>query len=192
MKSKATKKESRIIIVFLVLSILLLGALSWMTQEYHISRNTNIRQSCGISKEDYVRLLSRKTVDRVGFFSRNAEYLWDISQDLNLNEFLMPAIIALETAFGKTIKANNNYANFRFTDGKLIAFETERDCIDHLANLLSANSDSLYANQQSLKDLSTLWCPDTTEHPNQSKLWCSDIISCIKKFSRGWLPQSIF
>ena len=48
---------------------------------------------CGLSKEDFVKLMEELPYDYTGFYSRNAEFIWEMEQEYQVNAIFYCGIV---------------------------------------------------------------------------------------------------
>lgn len=100
-----------------------------------------------------------------GFLEDSADILYKIEQEKGINFRAIYAIGALESGYGKYASGNYNY--FGISDGKggYRDFDSKKQALIYLADLLSGK---LYKGK-SIDDISKIYCP-----PNSDK-WAKDI-----------------
>ena len=66
-------------------------------EEITISKDMDLTKRCGISKQDFVELMENMKVDYTGFFAENAETIYDLCEEYELNEIFFCGLIAAES-----------------------------------------------------------------------------------------------
>ena len=146
--------------------------------EISISRDMDLTQRCGISKEDFKKLMTDLRVDSSGFFEENSDIIYDLCEEYELNEIFFCGLIAAES--GWNIASNhrnaNNYISM-MSKGRLIRYSTPEEGLRAAARLLHNNylspSGSFYYGN-------TLSCVQRRFCPNSST-WVGLVYGCMKQ-----------
>ena len=105
--------------------------------EIKISRDMDLTQRCGISKEDFKTLMTNLKSDTSGFFEENSDIIYDLCEKYEINEIFFCGLIAAES--GWKISSNhrntNNYISM-MSKGKLIRYSTPKEGLEAAAKLL--------------------------------------------------------
>ena len=106
-------------------------------EEIKISRDMDLTQRCGISKEDFKTLMTNLKSDTSGFFEENSDIIYDLCEKYEINEIFFCGLIAAES--GWKISSNhrntNNYISM-MSGGKLIRYATPEEGLEAAAKLL--------------------------------------------------------
>ena len=106
-------------------------------EEIKISRDMDLTQRCGISKEDFKTLMTNLKSDTSGFFEENSDIIYDLCEKYEINEIFFCGLIAAES--GWKISSNhrntNNYISM-MSGGKLIRYSTPEEGLEAAAKLL--------------------------------------------------------
>lgn len=106
-------------------------------EEIKISRDMDLTQRCGISKEDFKTLMTNLKSDTSGFFEENSDIIYDLCEKYEINEIFFCGLIAAES--GWKISSNhrntNNYISM-MSKGKLIRYSTPEEGLEAAAKLL--------------------------------------------------------
>lgn len=152
-------------------------------EEVSISRDMDLTETTGMSKEDFCELLANFEYDYEGFYERNAGLIWDLSQEYQVNEIFICGVFALESYYGSSEKhiSAHNYGSIMTGDGKLQKFENDAEGIE--ANFeLFANSylspEGKYYKGVTLDAIGDTYCPPTKDCPS----WAGKVYSCMQKF----------
>lgn len=100
--------------------------------EVKISRDMNLTETTGLSKEDFCELLANFKYDYAGFYERNAGAIWDLSQKYKVNEVFICGVFALESYYGADDRHVNthNYGSIMNKDGKMVRYATDEEGIE--------------------------------------------------------------
>ena len=146
--------------------------------EIEISRDMDLTQRCGISKEDFVSLMEGLRVDTSGFFAENAETIYDLCEEYELNEVFFCGLIAAESGWNISSNHRNkhNYISM-MSGGSLIRYADEYDGLEAAAKLLHnkylSEGGSCYYG-------TTLSCVQRRFCPNSST-WVGLVYGCMKQ-----------
>lgn len=92
---------------------------------------------CGLSKEDFVKLMNELPYDYTGFYSRNAEFIWEMEQKYQINGIFFCGIVAIESGWGQYDAGQNNYTGYyNSLQGRYEYFESEESGIEETFKLL--------------------------------------------------------
>lgn len=91
---------------------------------------------CGLSKEDFVKLMEELPYDYTGFYARNAEFIWEMEQQYQVNAIFYCGIVAQESGWARYDACKNNYTGYTSGTG-YAAFESEEAGIEATFKLLS-------------------------------------------------------
>ncbi len=147
-------------------------------EEIKISTNMDLSIRCGISKEDFNKLMSKLKVDTSGFFKRNSNIIYDLCEKYELNEIFFCGLIAAES--GWNISSNhrkaNNYISM-MSKGKLIKYSSEAEGLEAAAKLLHNRyltpGGSCYSGK-TLSGVQKRFCPN-------SSTWVGLVFGCMKQ-----------
>lgn len=102
-----------------------------------ISVGMDLTERTGLSKADFVNLMEGVRYDTSGFFAENAETIYDICEEYDINEIFFCGLISAES--GWNIASNHrrtyNYISM-MSGGKLIQFDSVEDGLTSAAILL--------------------------------------------------------
>ena len=106
-------------------------------EEITISTNMDLSVSCGISKDDFNKLMSNLRVDTSGFFKRNSNTIYELCEKYEINEIFFCGLIAAESGWNiaSSHRKANNY-NSMMSKGKLIRYSSESEGLEAAAKLL--------------------------------------------------------
>lgn len=126
----------------------------------NMSIDMDISKPTGMGKWEFYLLVS-KMKDSTGYFQRNAEVIWNISQELGINELMICGIVALESGYGEH-SINNNYMGHTTKKGPFQSFDSEEEGIITLANNLSQNymkEEGKYYKGKTIRDVGRSYSP---------------------------------
>ena len=132
-------------------------------EEVTISKTMDLTQRTGLSKKDFITLMSNVKQDTSGFFEENAGTIYDVCEKYQLNEIFFCGLISAES--GWTIAQNHrntyNYISL-MSNGKLIQFASVEDGLEKAAeklhnNYLTPGGKFYYG--KTLSAVKTKFCP---------------------------------
>ena len=147
-------------------------------KEIKISKDMDLTKRCGVSKEDFQKLMKDLKVDTSGFFERNSGIIYDLCEKYQLNEVFFCGLIAAES--GWNISSNHrkkcNYISM-MSKGKLIAYASEEKGLEAAAKLLHNKyltpGGSFYKGK-TLASVQKIFCPN-------SSTWVGLVFGCMKQ-----------
>lgn len=146
--------------------------------EIEISRDMDLTERCGVSREDFIELMSGLRYDTSGFFEENAGTIYDLCEEYELNEIFFCGLIAGESGFNIASNHRNkhNYISM-MSGGSMIRYESDEEGLEAAAALLHnkylSEGGSCYYG-------TTLSCVQRRFCPNSST-WVNLIYSCMSK-----------
>lgn len=106
-------------------------------EEVTIARDMDLTVRTGLSREDFITLISDCKADTSGFFEENAGLIYDLCEKYSLNEIFFCGLISAES--GWTIAQNHrnthNYISL-MSSGGLIRFESVESGLEKAAETL--------------------------------------------------------
>lgn len=151
--------------------------------EVKISRDMNLTETTGLSKEDFCELLANFKYDYAGFYERNAGAIWDLSQKYKVNEVFICGVFALESYYGADDRHVNthNYGSIMNKDGKMVRYATDAEGIEANFKLFAncyLNPEGKYYKGVILDSIGDTYCPPTPECPS----WADKVYCCMQYF----------
>ena len=130
--------------------------------EVKISVDMDITQFCGLSRDDFIKLISDCKADTAGWFEAHAGQIYDLCHKYQLNEIFFCGLISAES--GWTIASNhrstNNFISL-MSGGRLIRYSSEEEGLETAARTLHKNylseGGSLYYGK-TLSAMNTKFC----------------------------------
>ena len=131
----------------------------------------DISKTTGMSKFQFVELMEELECDYQGYFSRNAEYIWELCQEYSLNELAFCGIIALESGWAQYPGGDNNY--FGIVGA---SYSSEQEGLESFACLLGnqyLSPDGSYYKGVTLEDVGDTYCELGGEY------WSGKVYGCM-------------
>ena len=89
----------------------------------------DVTKPCRLTKEDFVETLENLPYDYIGFFERNAEFIYEMQEEYHIDGIFVCGIIAIESGWGECQANTNNVGGLRGSSGWMY-FESEEACIE--------------------------------------------------------------
>ena len=147
-------------------------------EEITISKDMDLTQRCGISKEDFITLMTNLRVDTSGFFEKNAEIIYDLCEKYEINEIFFCGLMAAESGWNiaSNHRTSNNYISM-MSGGRLIRYSSIEEGLEAAAKLLHnkylTEGGSCYCGK-TLSAVKTRFCPNSTT-------WVNLVYTCMKQ-----------
>lgn len=133
-------------------------------EQVSISRDMNLNNTTGLSKEDFITLISNVKADTSGFFKENAGMIYDLCQIYSINEIFFCGLISAES--GWNIASNHrrtfNYISLMSSSGGLIQFSSVENGLEAAAIALHNNyltPGGKFYKGSTLEGVRTIFCP---------------------------------
>lgn len=144
--------------------------------EITISRDMDLTVSCGVSREDFIELMTNLKVDTSGFFEDNAGTIYDLCQKYELNEIFFCGLIAGESGWNIAggHRRTHNYISM-MSGGKLIQYGSDAEGLEAAAKLLHTrylSEGGSYYRGKTLYSVQKIFCPN-------SSTWVGLIYTCM-------------
>ena len=134
--------------------------------EVKISSDMDITQFCGLSRDDFITLISNCSADTTGWFENHAGQIYDLCHKYQLNEIFFCGLISAES--GWNIASNHRSANnfiSLMSGGRLIRYSSEDEGLETAARTLHKNylseGGSFYYGK-TLAAMNTKFCGSST------------------------------
>lgn len=132
-------------------------------EEVKISKDMDLTVRTGLSKEDFVKLISGVKADTSGFFRENAEYIYDVCEKNSLNEIFFCGLISAESGWdiAPAHRSTHNYISLMSANG-LIRFASVQDGLDKAAEALNKRyltPGGAFYYGKTLSAMKTRFCP---------------------------------
>lgn len=147
-------------------------------EEISISRDMDLSKRCGVSREDFIKLMENMKVDSSGFFAENAGTIYDVCEKYELNEVFFCGLIGAESGW-KIASNHRNACNYisMMSGGKLIKYSTPEAGLEAAAKLLHSKyltpGGSCYYGK-TLSAVQKRFCPN-------SSTWVGLVYGCMKQ-----------
>lgn len=131
-----------------------------------ISRNMNLTKRTGLSRKDFIKLMSGVRADTSGFFEKNAGKIYDLCEKYSINEIFFCGLISAES--GWNIASNHirthNYISL-MRNGKLISYGSVNEGLEVAAQKLHYNyltPGGKFYHGKTLAGVKTCFCPSSS------------------------------
>ena len=132
-------------------------------EDVKISKNMDLTVRTGLSRDNFIKLISGVKADTSGFFKQNAGTIYDLCKEYSLNEIFFCGIISAESGWdiAQNHRSTHNYISL-MSNGKLISFPSVESGLREAAkrlhtNYLSKGGKFYYG--KTLADVKTKFCP---------------------------------
>ena len=147
-------------------------------EEITISRDMDLTIRCGISREDFIKLMQNMKVDYSGFFAKNAGIIYDLCEKYEINEIFFCGLIAAESGWNIASSHRNahNYISMMSSKG-LIKYSSDEEGLEVATKLLHnkylTKGGSCYSGK-TLSAIQKRFCPN-------SNTWVGLVFGCMKQ-----------
>ena len=146
-------------------------------EEIKISKKMDLTKRCGISKEDFKKLIKNLKKDKSGFFYKNSDLIYDLCEKYEINEIFFCGLIAAESGWNivESHRVKCNYISM-MSNGRLIKYSSTKSGLEAAAKLLHKSyltPSGAYYNGKTLKDVQKMFCPDAD--------WVDLVYNCMKQ-----------
>lgn len=147
-------------------------------EEIKISKDMDLSIRCGISREDFIKLMENMKVDYSKFFAKNAGIIYDLCEKYEINEIFFCGLIAAESGWSIASSHRNahNYISMMSSKG-LIRYSSEEEGLEAATKLLHNKYLTPGGSCYSGKTLSAVqkrFCPN-------SSTWVGLVFGCMKQ-----------
>lgn len=147
-------------------------------EEITVSKDMDLTERCGVSKEDFITLMTDLRTDTSGFFEENSELIYDLCEQYEINEIFFCGLIAGESGWNivSNHRNTNNYISM-MSGGRLIRYSTVEEGLEAAAKLLHnkylTEGGSCYSGK-TLSGVQRRFCPN-------SSTWVGLIYKCMSQ-----------
>lgn len=146
-------------------------------EEITISKNMDLTKRCGISKEDFKKLMKSLKKDTTKFFYTNSDLIYDLCEKYEINEIFFCGLIAAESGWNivESHRVKCNYISM-MSNGKLIKYSSTKSGLEAAAKLLHKKyltPSGEYYNGKTLKGVQKMFCPDSD--------WVDLVYDCMRQ-----------
>jgi hypothetical protein len=106
-------------------------------EDVRISFDMDVSKPTGLSKEDFVTLVTNMKYDKTGILEKNAGVIWECCQKYNVNEIFVLGICGIESAWcsAPQHQRTHNYSSL-MSGGKLISYPSDEAGFEAMIKLL--------------------------------------------------------
>lgn len=135
-------------------------------EEVTISKDMNLTIRTGLSREDFITLISGVEEDTSGFFEENAGLIYDLCEKYQINEIFFCGLIAGESGWriADNHRRTYNYISL-MSNGKLIQYGSVENGLEKAAETLHSNyltEGGRFYYGPTLAGVKTRFCPSST------------------------------
>ncbi len=139
-------------------------------EEVTISRDMDLTVRTGLSREDFITLISGVEEDTSGFFEENAGLIYDICEKYQINEIFFCGLIAGESGWkiADNHRRTYNYISLMTSNG-LIRYSSVEDGLEKAAQALHNNyltEGGRFYHGPTLAGVKTRFCPASSTWTN--------------------------
>jgi len=147
-------------------------------EEVRISKDMDLTVRTGVSREDFIILMSGVKQDTSNFFKENAGMIYDVCEKYQLNEIFFCGLIAAESGWkiASSHRNANNYISM-MSKGKLIRYASSEEGLEAAAKLLHnryLTPDGSCYYGKTLASVQRRFCPN-------SSTWVGLVYGCMKQ-----------
>lgn len=108
--------------------------------EVKISSDMDITAFCGLSRDDFITLISNCSADTTGWFEDHAGQIYDLCHKYQLNEIFFCGLISAESGWNiaSNHRSTNNFISL-MSGGRLIRYSSEDEGLETAARTLHKN-----------------------------------------------------
>ena len=135
-------------------------------KEVTISQNMDLTVRTGLSREDFITLMSGVKQDTSGFFETNSGKIYDLCEQYSLNEIFFCGLISAESGWNiaQNHRNTHNYISL-MSNGKLIKYSSVAEGLTEAAkklhnNYLTPGGKFYYG--KTLSAVKTKFCPSSS------------------------------
>ena len=134
--------------------------------EVKISKSMDLTKRTGLSKEDFIKLMSRVKADTSGFFEDNAGEIYDLCEEYSINEIFFCGLISAESGWNiaSNHRSTHNYISL-MKNGQLISYSSVSEGLEVAAKKLHYNyltPGGKFYHGKTLAGVKTCFCPSST------------------------------
>ena len=134
--------------------------------EVKLSKSMDLTKRTGLSREDFIKLMSRVKADTSGFFEDNAGEIYDLCEEYSINEIFFCGLISAESGWNiaSNHRSTHNYISL-MKNGKLISYSSVSEGLEVAAKKLHYNyltPGGKFYHGKTLAGVKTCFCPSST------------------------------
>ena len=136
-------------------------------EDVKISRDMDLTVRTGLSKEDFKLLISNCKYDTSKFFYDNADTIYDLCKEYQINEVFYCGLISAESGWNiaSNHRKTNNYISIMKSGGILKSYDSVEEGLEAGTRLLHNNyltESGCYYYGKTLQAVQTKFCPSGT------------------------------
>ena len=131
-----------------------------------ISINMNLTKRTGLSRKDFIKLMSGVKADTSGFFEKNAGKIYDLCEKYSINEIFFCGLISAESGWNiaSNHRRTHNYISL-MRNGKLISYGSVNEGLEVAAQKLHYNyltPGGKFYHGKTLAGVKKCFCPSSS------------------------------
>ena len=131
-----------------------------------ISKSMNLTKRTGLSRKDFIKLMSGVRADTSGFFEKNAGKIYDLCEKYSINEIFFCGLISAESGWNiaSNHRRTHNYISL-MRNGKLISYSSVNEGLEVAAQKLHYNyltPGGKFYHGKTLAGVKTCFCPSSS------------------------------
>ena len=131
-----------------------------------ISKSMNLTKRTGLSRKDFIKLMSGVKADTSGFFEDNAGEIYDLCEEYSINEIFFCGLISAESGWNiaSNHRRTHNYISL-MRNGKLISYGSVNEGLEVAAQKLHYNyltPGGKFYHGKTLAGVKTCFCPSSS------------------------------
>ena len=135
-------------------------------KQVKISKNMDLTKRTGLSREDFIKLISSVKADTSGFFKKNAGKIYDLCEKYSINEIFFCGLISAESGWNiaSNHRRTHNYISL-MSKGKLIKYNSVDEGLEVAAQKLHYNyltPGGKFYHGKTLSGVKTCFCPSSS------------------------------
>ena len=135
-------------------------------KDVKISKNMDLTVRTGLSREDFIKLISNVKYDTSGFFEENAGTIYDLCEEYSINEIFFCGLISAESGWNiaSNHRKTHNYISL-MSKGKLIHYNSLYEGLKVAAQKLHNNyltPGGAFYHGKTLSGVKVCFCPSST------------------------------
>ena len=131
-----------------------------------ISKSMNLTKRTGLSRKDFIKLMSGVRADTSGFFEKNAGKIYDLCEKYSINEIFFCGLISAESGWNiaSNHRRTHNYISL-MRNGRLISYGSVNEGLEVAAQKLHYNyltPGGKFYHGKTLAGVKTCFCPSSS------------------------------
>ena len=131
-----------------------------------ISRGMDLTKRTGLSRKDFIKLISSVRADTSGFFENNAGKIYDLCEEYSINEIFFCGLISAESGWNiaSNHRRTHNYISL-MRRGKLIPYSSVSEGLEVAAQKLHYNyltPGGKFYHGKTIRGVKTCFCPSSS------------------------------